>query len=145
MYLDDNSLIQEPYDRRRQILETLIVTEPGWSMLADRWLIDLNDHSFDSPYDEDDDEREDAGEESAARHALYTIFAERLAFGEEGLVLKAANSAYNEPKNPWVKLKKDYIPGLGDTVDLVLLAAVHDPERAQELRGTKSLRFIPGF
>jgi DNA ligase-4 len=35
-----------------------------------------------------------------------------------------------------VQLKKDYIPGLGDSVDLLLLGAGWDKDRARELRGT---------
>jgi hypothetical protein len=33
------------------------------------------------------------------------------------------------------QLKKDYIPGYGDTVDLVIVAASWDKNRARELRG----------
>jgi DNA ligase-4 len=32
-------------------------------------------------------------------------------------------------------MKRDYIPGLGDTVDLVLLGASWDAKRARELNG----------
>ncbi|KAE9400367.1 hypothetical protein BT96DRAFT_993059 [Gymnopus androsaceus JB14] len=120
MYLDDESLVQEPYYHRRQILENLIITEPGWAMLADRWLIDLEGHSCGSPSDYDDCnvdiEEEDDGEESAARRALYSIFAKRLALGEEGLVLKAVDSEYNEVGNPWAM-----IPNVPKNYEFLLL------------------------
>ncbi|KAJ3731805.1 hypothetical protein DFJ43DRAFT_1077544 [Lentinula guzmanii] len=152
MYRDGDSLVQTPYRRRREILEELIIQEPGRAMLADRWLIDLAEHSQDSPsdYDFSEDYRSDGdgeldsdheesieeneGDVSAARRSLHAIFARRIAAGEEGLVLKAADSEYNELKKPWVKLKKDYIEGLGDNVDLVLLGAACVPDRALELR-----------
>ncbi|KAJ3865146.1 hypothetical protein EV359DRAFT_39465, partial [Lentinula novae-zelandiae] len=121
MYLDDESLLQTPYNLRREKLEELIIKEPGKAMLADRWLINLDELSQNSP-------------RGTARRTLHDVFARRIAIGEEGLVLKAADSEYNESKKPWVKLKKDYIEGLGDTVDLVLLGAACVPDRALELR-----------
>ena len=41
----------------------------------------------------------------------------------EGLVFKASDGRYNDFRSPWVKLKKDYIAGLGDTVDLAIVGA----------------------
>lgn len=35
----------------------------------------------------------------------------------------------------WFQLKKDYIPGYGDTIDLVIIAASWDKDRGRELRG----------
>ncbi|KAF9078049.1 hypothetical protein BDP27DRAFT_1310675 [Rhodocollybia butyracea] len=145
MYLEDDFLVQEPYERRRDILENVIITDPGKAMLADRWLIDLEEHCHGSPSDYDeagdklDEDEENDGQCDAARLALHRIFAQRLALGEEGLVLKAADSEYNEFRKPWVKLKKDYIEGLGDAVDLVLLAGAHVPDRALELRAPRSI------
>ncbi|KAJ4473780.1 hypothetical protein J3R30DRAFT_3257208, partial [Lentinula aciculospora] len=122
MHRDNDSLVQTPYYRRREILEQLIIKQPGKAMLADRWLINLHEPFHGSPSD------------CAARRVLHAIFARRIAIGEEGLVLKAVDSEYNEYRKPWVKLKKDYIEGLGDTVDLVVLGAACVPDRALELR-----------
>lgn len=73
---------------------------------------------------------------------LQKIFAEHLANHMEGLVLKAEESQYNEYGFPWVKLKKDYIEGFGDCVDLVIVGASWDRDRARELRGGYLLFFF---
>jgi DNA ligase 4 len=112
LLLDGCSLLQAPYSRRRSILESVITPIPQYSMLAERKLID--DRSTDR---------------------LKDVFAETVAQCEEGLVLKAEDTAYNDWRRPWVKLKKDYIPGLGDTLDLILVGAGWDKDRARELRG----------
>ena len=67
--------------------------------------------------------------------ALCSAFQSSCDKREEGLVLKSAESSYINMSHPWVKLKKDYIPGLGDCIDLVVLGAGWDMDRARELRG----------
>jgi DNA ligase-4 len=44
-----------------------------------------------------------------------------------------------------MQLKKDYIPGYGDTVDLVIIAASWDKNRARELRGNIILLLFAMF
>jgi len=41
----------------------------------------------------------------------------------EGIIVKNVNSHYilNDRSNKWLKLKPDYIEGLGDTLDLIIL------------------------
>ncbi|EKM49924.1 uncharacterized protein PHACADRAFT_178551 [Phanerochaete carnosa HHB-10118-sp] len=114
LVVDSESLLWRPYSYRRALLESLIVRRPGYAMLAERVPIPMH-----SPKEADE--------------ALRRAFAKLQADREEGAVLKADESRYNDWKLRWVKLKADYIPGHGDCVDLVLLGAGWDKERAREL------------
>lgn len=46
---------------------------------------------------------------------------------EEGIMLKNINSIYvpNERKEKWIKLKPEYIDGIGDTLDLIILGGYY--------------------
>lgn len=115
MMLNSRSLLQTPYRERREILESIITIIPGSSILASRAPIDMK--------------RNSGAEE------LRGVFSRAIANLEEGLVLKSDSSSYNNFRKPWVKLKKDYIPGLGDTLDLAIVGAGWDRDRARKLRG----------
>ncbi|KAL7424949.1 hypothetical protein Q5752_000636 [Cryptotrichosporon argae] len=108
LYLNGESLLDARYDVRRLKLEQVVDVIPGFSHVVERTYV------------------------STAKQ-LKEAFRLSNDRREEGLVLKAPESTYNS-KPPWVKLKKDYIPGLGDSVDLVLLGASWDADRARELR-----------
>ena len=115
LMLDSKSLLSRPYSERRDILESLISVTPGEARLSERFPIDMN-----GPHPSAD---------------LRTIFAQHISTHQEGLVLKCDESRYNDNRLPWVKLKRDYIPGYGDSLDLVILGASWDKKRAYELRG----------
>jgi DNA ligase-4 len=115
IYLNSEPLHAQPYSRRREILEDLICQEPGKTILADRYPIKM---TAEKP-----------------ELCLQRIFSEHIADHQEGLVLKAEDSRYNDYRKPWVKLKKDYIPGFGDTLDLVILGANWEKVRGRSLRG----------
>jgi DNA ligase 4 len=114
LVLDSQNIMFEPYLSRRETLEGLILTEPGQAMLAERFLIDMS---------------------ARPEKTLTKIFDKHKAAHLEGLVLKAEDSWYNDYRKPWVKLKKDYIPGHGDTLDLVIIGAGWEKERGRKLRG----------
>lgn len=116
IYLNDESLLEFSYDKRRHILEECIHVIPHYTMLVERKLFD-----FDC---------EDARD--ALRHHYATVIAER----HEGLVLKPAGSIYNDfrSEQKWYKVKKDYIDGLGDTADYAIIGASWDQDRGRELR-----------
>lgn len=52
-------------------------------------------------------------------------------------MLKMGTSTYNDHRrgSQWIKLKKDYIPGLGDSVSCCIVGASWDKTRARQLRG----------
>lgn len=60
---------------------------------------------------------------------------------EEGLMLKPLTSRYNDHRLTmrWVKLKKDFIPGAGDTLDFHVVGARWSRDRGRELLGRFSV------
>ncbi|KAI0065581.1 hypothetical protein BV25DRAFT_1851055 [Artomyces pyxidatus] len=118
LMLNDASLLAEPYSERRATLESIIAPTPGYAMLAQRYPISL------------------AGARGlrGAQEQLRAVFAAHIADFEEGLVLKADGSIYRDPDLPWIKLKRDYIPGYGDCIDLAIVGAAWEKERGRELR-----------
>ncbi|KAJ7180474.1 hypothetical protein C8R46DRAFT_1069579 [Mycena filopes] len=116
--LNSKSLLSVPYSSRRAILESVITTIPGQAILSERTPIALNISYKDTE----------------PPLSITRVFADCLGRPEEGLVLKAGEATYNDRRFPWVKLKRDYIPGYGDCVDLVVLGASWEKERGRELR-----------
>ncbi|KAI5475749.1 ATP dependent DNA ligase [Pseudohyphozyma bogoriensis] len=107
-----------PYRERRARLESLVRVIPGFSMLAESKVINFDD-------------------KEKALPELREHFAKIIVERGEGLMLKHVDSIYNGyGKNNrfarWIKLKKDFIPGAGDTMDFHVLGAscpavgVHD-------------------
>ncbi|KAF8202116.1 hypothetical protein BJ912DRAFT_943800 [Pholiota molesta] len=119
LYLDSKSLLGVPYSTRRELLEKHIRTEPGKAILAARYPINMSSTV-------------------KAEDALRRTFAEHIAAYEEGLVLKAGDARYNDYQKPWVKLKRDYIPGHGDCLDMVILGASWEKVRGRSLRVSPS-------
>ncbi|KAI0955281.1 hypothetical protein AcW1_006907 [Taiwanofungus camphoratus] len=120
LLLDDVSLLLSPYSSRRTLLESVIELTPGRAMLAERSPVSLSLSASDGL--------------SEAETQLRVLFSRLIADHQEGVVLKADEGRSNDWRQPWVKLKKDYIPGYGDTLDLVLIGAAWEKNRARELR-----------
>jgi DNA ligase-4 len=84
-----------------------------------------------------------------SQHRLEASFAKAIAQRWEGYVLKASDDPYfpiyaagvNNSFGRWIKLKKDYIPGLGDTVDLLLVGACYNAQDAAALSSLANLRW----
>ncbi|KAL8717279.1 MAG: hypothetical protein Q9225_005466 [Loekoesia sp. 1 TL-2023] len=122
MMIDDHVVMAETHATRRRHLEELITCVRGRANLAKQKVIDFS-----------------------SRHApekLRTLLAHAFAQRWEGLVLKPSNEEYfsarqtakNLPAHCWIKLKKDYIPGLGDTVDFAVVGAGYNAARAAQLK-----------
>lgn len=111
LLLDDESCLKMPHVSRRRLLKRLVSQLPGRAELAAQH--DINFSSNDAP------------EQLRRQYAL--AIAQRW----EGLVLKPSDETYFGPaKRPaggpsscWIKLKKDYITGLGDTADFAVVGA----------------------
>ena len=58
---------------------------------------------------------------------LSTFLDDAVKHGTEGLIVKTLDSTYEPSKRSahWLKLKKDYLKGVGDTFDLVPVGAWH--------------------
>ncbi|KIJ62038.1 hypothetical protein HYDPIDRAFT_42295 [Hydnomerulius pinastri MD-312] len=120
LLIGNASLLNAPYTMRRSVLESVVQEIPGRAMIADRTLVSSGSGS--------------GMHVEKAVKKLREVWARRIVECEEGLVLKSEGSVYGDWKLPWVKLKKDYVPGYGDTIDLVVVAAAWDKDRARELR-----------
>ncbi|KAF8449063.1 DNA ligase/mRNA capping enzyme [Boletus edulis BED1] len=120
LLLGSASLLNVPYSIRRSMLESIIQEIPGQAMIAERSMVSGGSEV-----------------EDAAKN-LREIWAQRIADSQEGLVLKSGESTYGDWRLPWVKLKKDYVPGYGDTIDLVVIASSWEKDRARELRVSPS-------
>lgn len=100
--LNDRSLIKLPLSERRQILRESFNETPGKFMFADARDVDTLD------------EMQEALDEAVKSQC-------------EGLMVKALDSTYEIAKRSqyWLKLKKDYLEGVGDTVDAVVIGAYY--------------------
>ncbi|GEM07306.1 ATP dependent DNA ligase [Rhodotorula toruloides] len=130
LVMDGESLLDQPYQARRARLESLVLPIEGFSMLADSVIVDF-----------------DYTEKAVSK--LRDRFANIIASRCEGLMLKPLNSAYNDLRcgQRWVKLKKDFIPGAGDTMDVCVVGASWQRKRGRELLVPPSVytTFFVGF
>lgn len=101
LYVDGRTLLDLPLEERREILKQVVRFIPNRIMLSEMRLV------------------KGTPEERTAiltRHLSHAI-----AYGLEGLVVKDVKSRYEPGSRHWVKVKKDYMDGCADTVDLVVL------------------------
>ena len=91
LMLDGVSFLDEPYRTRRAILERTVRTRAGYVMLAARARIPPPEQHHASVGDD-------------ATSTLRKIMAAHISNHEEGVVLKAEESTYNNWRMPWVKV-----------------------------------------
>ena len=121
LIINDEPILTKPHRERRRRLEDLVTIVPGKAELVAREEIYFS--SPDGP--------------GKLRKALAHAFTQRW----EGYVLKPADEPYftfgQQPMgthdNSWIKLKKDYIQGLGDTADFAVVGGGYDAAEAIRL------------
>ncbi|KAL4882286.1 hypothetical protein BJY04DRAFT_217604 [Aspergillus karnatakaensis] len=121
LLLDNDICLRKPHRERRLLLKDIAQTISGLADIADQRVIDFS--------------------RSDGRSKLETLFAAGIAERWEGFILKGCEDPYFpiliDPRDScfgrWIKLKKDYIPGLGDTLDLALVGATYNARDASVL------------
>jgi DNA ligase-4 len=115
LLLDDTACIWESYSARRSRLQSVVQHIPGRAILGGYETIDFSSIS--------------------AHGKLSGVFARAITRRWEGLVLKAYDGPYFSfnGSQRHIKLKKDYIPGLGDTADFAIVGGRRDAKVEQEL------------
>ena len=100
LYLNGETLMGKPMHERREILEANVNVIEQHIELSEKAVIRKE-------------------EDLAAM--MDRVLAENL----EGLVLKGLNGPYKPAARHWLKLKKDYLAGMADSLDLVVLGALY--------------------
>ena len=121
LLIDEDPVLHQPQRRRRERLAKLITEIPGRAALTQCEEINFSSYKAAERLTE----------------ALANAFARRW----EGCVLKPSDEPYVNflPQPPydyrccWIKLKKDYIPGLGDTAEFAVIGAGYDASEAAKL------------
>jgi len=101
LYADGRDLTEQPYAERRRRLERVVVPDDRFRLAA--------------------------GREVTSVDALEEIFQQAVADGCEGLICKAAGGVYQAGARGWlwIKFKREYRSEMTDTVDLVVVGALH--------------------
>jgi len=98
LYLNGQSLLHVPLKERREILEKVVERVPGHVEFSH--LVKIN-----------------------SQKELDDMMNEMLTKKLEGLVLKDARGTYEPDARRWLKIKKDYLHGMADSADLVILGS----------------------
>ncbi|KAJ5089057.1 hypothetical protein N7532_007741 [Penicillium argentinense] len=129
LLLDDDVCLRNPHRQRRLLLQDVVQRIHGRADLAEQEILD-----FGRP---------------GSQERIGVSFAKAIAQRWEGYVLKACDEPYfpiySAGTSPsfgrWIKLKKDYVQGLGDTVDLALIGAYYDYRDAAALPALENLKW----
>lgn len=104
LYLNGESLLRKPLETRRKILYESFTEEEGKFMFAKHM-------------------------EGQSVEEIQTFLDESVEGNCEGLMVKTVDkdSSYEPSKRSrnWLKVKKDYLEGVGDSLDLVVIGAYH--------------------
>lgn len=111
LLIDDDIVMAETYEVRRKRLRGLLDKYAGFCVTSDWGVIDFASMKPDR-----------------AARKVNKLFAKAIARRCEGLILKPGDGPYfaldrSTVAGKVIKLKKDYIPGLGDTADFAVIGA----------------------
>ena len=131
LLVDDDAVIFQSYAKRRKRLAEIAAFVPGRIHRGNWGVVDFG-----------------AVRSDKLAKELQRAFAKSVASRLEGLVLKPADAPYhtigrNESgakSNKFIKFKKDYIPGLGDSADFAVVGATWDVREAQKIN-LRSMRY----
>lgn len=112
LYVDDQSFLDEVYEKRRQMLQ-YVIKEGGIARLVPMMII-------------------------KTEADIVEFMESSVNAGCEGLMVKATDSIYRAGSrgSQWLKLKQDYQKGVGDTLDLVVIGAFYGKGRRAGTYGT---------
>jgi DNA ligase-4 len=129
LLLDNDVCLAKPHRERRLLLQSVVQPIPGRADLVYQEVLDFS--------------------RADSYQRLERSFEKAITRRWEGYVLKASDEPYfpiystgvDHMFGRWIKLKKDYIPGLGDTVDLALIGACYNTRDAQSLSQVQKLKW----
>ncbi|KAJ5398197.1 hypothetical protein N7509_006310 [Penicillium cosmopolitanum] len=129
LVLDDDICLRKPHRQRRLLLKDVVNPIEGRADLAHQEILDF------------------AHLDGRERLEVNMLKAHTQRW--EGYVLKASDEPYfpiyaagtNATFGRWIKLKKDYIEGLGDTLDVALVGAYYEARDAAALPSLKRLKW----
>jgi DNA ligase-4 len=133
LLLDDNVCLKKPHRERRLLLKDVVQVITGRADISEQRVLDFC--------------------RAGSQSQLESIFAKGVAERWEGFVLKGCEDPYftifpsqrTSSKGHWIKLKKDYIPGLGDTIDLAVIGGRYDSRDAVGLKQVNKLLWTHFF
>ncbi|KEQ61255.1 DNA ligase/mRNA capping enzyme, partial [Aureobasidium melanogenum CBS 110374] len=119
LLLDDEDILSRSVEERKARLNTLYKRVHGRAVPAESCVMDFS--------------------QATAEHRLMNHFAASIACRHEGLVLKRCGVPYHTHDFflNGIKLKKDYIAGLGDEADFAVVAASYSSQEAKKQSGLR--------
>ncbi|KAF2153438.1 hypothetical protein K461DRAFT_278248 [Myriangium duriaei CBS 260.36] len=116
LLLDDNVTMQKPAEERKALLNRLCITKTGQAIIVESKVLNFADQD--------------------SKRKLIEHFAAAVTDRHEGLVLKPCGRPYlstdpgERDTSTMIKLKKDYMDGLGDEADMAVIGASYNAQLA---------------
>ncbi|KAE8802850.1 hypothetical protein D1007_21387 [Hordeum vulgare] len=112
MFCNGQRLLDKPLRQRRSYIHDLFQEKPGYLELAQQLIVEQDESSIDN---------------SSTLHRMSSFFEKACQSSCEGIMLKTLDidAGYSASKrcDSWLKVKRDYVEGLGDSLDLVPIGA----------------------